>query len=159
MDIQLSELDGTRIMTVQQTIDCRLEDAWELLGTSTGLASWFPELRLVPDGDRFLILFIDGELWHEMPVHFYEPNHKIVFAWERATVGFRLVEVPGGVQLRFREEIPATFGSAPGDAQRDMAGWLAHNERLGQILSGAKPTEIPHLVAKWDAYIQQQVAA
>lgn len=150
MDVSIQEHGGGYLLTLRHLLDCDPSDAWQLLATNPGLLTWFPELRLVPDGDRQLLLFVDGDSWQEMDVLTYVPLREFTFPWDKATVRIMISPAAEGVELSFIESIPPGFGQGPADAERDMTRWVLRMERIAHILGGAVP---------WARSARQQVAA
>lgn len=140
-------------LEISYKVSSKLEEVWNLLATDSGFACWFPQLRV--EGDK--LIFEMEDFRETMDLLAYQPQEKIAYTWDTATVSFSLSQQEQGTQILFEEEIPVDFGNDYADAQKDMTGWLVQNECIQLLLQGQDlPDHLP-LQEKWAAFLEEEL--
>ncbi|MCK4025308.1 SRPBCC domain-containing protein [Streptococcus iners] len=141
------------LLNICYTVPANLAEAWDLLATDSGFARWFPQLRV--EGDK---LVFEMENFREaMDLLAYQPQEKIAYTWDTATVSFSLSQQEQGTLIVFEEEIPVDFGNEYADAQKDMTGWLVQNECIKNLLEGQDLPAGQPLQEKWLAFLEKEL--
>ncbi|WP_105145434.1 SRPBCC domain-containing protein [Streptococcus suis] len=140
-------------LEISYKVSSKLEEVWNLLATDSGFACWFPQLRV--EGDK--LIFEMEDFRETMDLLAYQPQEKIAYTWDTATVSFSLSQQEQGTLIIFEEEIPVDFGNEYADAQKDMTGWLIQNECIQLLLQGQDlPDHLP-LQEKWAAFLEEEL--
>ncbi|HEP1820150.1 TPA: SRPBCC domain-containing protein [Streptococcus suis] len=140
-------------LEISYKVSSKLEEVWNLLATDSGFARWFPQLRV--EGDK--LIFEMEDFRESMDLLAYQPQERIAYTWDTATVSFSLSQQEQGTQILFEEEIPVDFGNDHADAQKDMTGWLVQNECIQLLLQGQDlPDHLP-LQEKWAAFLEEEL--
>lgn len=127
-------------------------EAFNLLSTTQGIKSWFPELRFEDSPEGELLIFEMEDFREDMKV-LSRTENSISYDWAGATITFKVESNT----VNFQELIPVNFSNPYSTAIDDMTGWAIHNERLYEILNDREPVDIPTLKKKWYAIINEKV--
>ncbi|MCK3941360.1 ATPase [Streptococcus suis] len=141
------------LLNICYTVPANLMEVWDLLATDTGFARWFPQLRV--EGDK--LVFEMEDFRETMDLLAYQPQEKIAYTWDTATVSFSLSQQEQGTLIVFEEEIPVDFGDDYADAKKDMTGWLVQNECIKNLLEGQDLPAGQPLQEKWLAFLEKEL--
>lgn len=124
----ISKQGNHLVVTWQVELPTSLDNAWALLTTNTGLASWFPELRVgsLAEGGQLLFMMTETEQL-KMPIFSYRELETIGFEWGADQVIFRLAQLS---DKQTRLELEETLTAVTEHTPRDLAGWTFCLERL-----------------------------
>ncbi|HFI0352319.1 TPA: SRPBCC domain-containing protein [Streptococcus suis] len=153
MNISVKKEAGKYLLNICYTVPASLVEVWNLLATDRGFARWFPQLRV--EGDK--LIFEMEDFRETMDLLAYQPQERIAYTWDIATVSFSLSQQEQGTQILFEEEIPVDFGNDHVDAQKDMTGWLVQNECIQLLLQGQDLPEHLPLQEKWAAFLEEEL--
>lgn len=153
MKISVKKEAGHYLLSICYSVPANLAEAWDLLATDTGFARWFPQLRV--EGDK--LVFEIENFCETMDLLAYQPQEKIAYTWDTATVSFRLSQQEQGTLIVFEEEIPVDFGNEFADAKKDMTGWLVQNECIKNLLAGQDLPARQPLQEKWLAFLEKEL--
>ncbi|MBM7643684.1 hypothetical protein [Streptococcus loxodontisalivarius] len=149
MDIRLTQSSGNWQLDAVKILSASKEQIWDLLTTSQGLASWFPQLSWTDQG--WLFTMPERELVFSAIEK--RDQEFLQIAWDQAVLTFELLE--NG--LRFKEVIPCDYQSDYSDAKKDMAGWLTQLEVIASLLSGQSMDSVADRVAYWETYLSKMM--
>ncbi|HFI0420679.1 TPA: ATPase [Streptococcus suis] len=153
MKIAVKKAVEKYLLSICYTVPASLVEAWDLLATDSGLARWFPQLRV--GGDK--LVFEMEDFYETMDLLVYQPHEEIAFNWDTAIVSFSLNRHEQGTQIFFVEEIPVNFGNEFANAQKDMTGWLVQNECIKNLLEGQDLPVRQPLQEKWSAFLEKEL--
>lgn len=153
MEITITKRENIYKMNLSYNVPASLEQVWNLLATDSGFARWFPQLRV--EGDK--LIFEMEDFRENMDLLAYQPQERIAYTWDTATVSFSLSQQEQGIQILFEEEIPVDFCNDYADAQKDLTGWLVQNDCIQLLLQGQDlPDHLP-LQEKWAAFLEEEL--
>ncbi|HEL1981408.1 TPA: ATPase [Streptococcus suis] len=153
MKISVQKESEMYLLTISYIVQTSLVEAWDLLATDSGFASWFPQLRV--EGDK--LIFEIEDFRENMDLLEYRKNEKIAYRWDSATVSFTLSQLENQTLITFEERIPEDFGNEFADAQKDMTGWLVQNECIKKVLGGQEPPVYQLLQEKWKTFLELEL--
>ncbi|NQJ71135.1 ATPase [Streptococcus suis] len=153
MKISVKKEAEKYLLNICYSVPANLAEAWDLLATDSGFARWFPQLRV--EGDK--LIFEMEDFRETMDLLAYQPQEKIAYTWDTATVSFSLSQQEQGTLIVCEEEIPVDFGNDYADAKKDMTGWLVQNECIKNLLEGQDLLARQPLQEKWLAFLEKEL--
>lgn len=139
--------------TLQIVLNALPEKVFEILSTTKGISSWFPELSF-KDTDTILFDMGNGDT-EALEVYEYKPNEQLTFDWFTGTVTFHLSAYDGKTKLTLNEVVPQTFQNIA----RDFAGWDAHMTNIKNVVETGRVNEMDmEVFNKQQANIENELA-
>lgn len=127
MDYHLEKVDDMIIYLATLRINASIETVWNLVATTQGYATWFPEIEIHHDDDE--VHFISPEFDDIFQLIEYKHASLISYTWDSATVSFSLQHDAEGVLVLFEENLPTDFENM----SRDITGWHVQLLRLKSV--------------------------
>ncbi len=160
MKVDIEKEGKTYYLRIHHRFSRESTEIWHLIAENEGLRKWFPQLKIeVRDAERILV-FAEGDFREEMRILRFEEKVCIAYQWDSAEVSFCLYAVDEAeTELLFTEKIPADFGNAFADAQKDMTGWLVQNECIDRLAKEKNLPDTEDLTEKWEAFVGANIAA
>ncbi|WP_314064497.1 SRPBCC domain-containing protein [uncultured Vagococcus sp.] len=151
----ISKQEDHLVVAWQVELPISLDNAWHLLTTDKGLASWFPELRVgsLAEGGQLLFVMTETEQL-KMPIFSYRELETIGFEWGADQVIFRLAQLS---DKQTRLELEETLTAVTEHTPRDLAGWTFCLERLKKVDQGEEFEFSDVLFDEWYQYYAKEL--
>lgn len=132
--------DSTQAKQVLNTvIQADKETVFNLLATSEGISSWFPQLSLDDDKDASAVLFDMGDgTFEKMALLDFTTNEAIAFEWSAGKVDFKLEDTDNGTSLTLTETLPIDFTALP----QDFTGWYVQMLNVKSVAEDGESKKI-----------------
>lgn len=136
MNVQYRTDNTHAHQTISIDITSNTSHVFKLLGTTTGIKQWFPELSFEEEreGSRLVFDLGNGQCEY-FNITSYEPNNHIAFTWAEGNVDFILEDKGDTITLTFKESLPYTFQAIA----KDFTGWYFQIQSVKKLAETGQP--------------------
>ncbi|MBL0848334.1 hypothetical protein MXL97_11240 [Mammaliicoccus fleurettii] len=122
--------------TITTNIHSHKSHIFKLLGTTTGIQQWFPELSFEEEKEGSRLAFDLGDNQYEyFDITNYESDSRIAYNWDQGHVDFTLEENGDTTTLTFKESLPYTFQTIA----NDFTGWYFQIQSVKKLAETGQP--------------------
>lgn len=125
--------------TLSTIIQKNRKAVFNLLATTEGIASWFPQLSLSRENDEQFVQFDMGDgTFEKMQLLDYKTNEHISYEWAQGKIEFQLNEVNDETELILIETLPRDFNAIP----EDFTGWYVQMTNVKNVAETGSPAKL-----------------
>ncbi|MFC3927418.1 hypothetical protein ACVR05_09575 [Streptococcus caprae] len=149
MGAVFSSRDGIWNLSVCLSYTVLPEEVWDLLATSSGLQTWFPQLSI----QQMSWEFDTGHSRTSFPIFVEEDRSKLMVEWKQAHLTF----VCKDSELTITIQHPQTSPELTASDTNFFSLWLNQLDQLSYYLHGMSLSEPSNQLEKWQSFILEEI--